>query len=136
MFRYSHRLSGGAATVQPIVFKDTERLTDGDLINLEAGQADLAATGDTNLLGCAKETKSGTSGVSTLPVVTDDDAVYAVTDPNARKIGDTLDITGTTGAQTVAASANRDLVVVADSSALQETLVVINRDAHWLTKAQ
>jgi hypothetical protein len=135
-FKFRYRYCGGTPTIQDILFKDTETLTKGDLINLETGKADLAATNDTNLLGAAQETKAGTEGVSRVQVITDADAVYGVTDANARKIGDTLDIAGATGAQGVAASSNKDVVVVADSSASEETLVTINADAHWLKKAQ
>jgi hypothetical protein len=74
--------------------------------------------------------------VTRIRVITDADAVYGVVDANARKIGDTLDIAGATGAQAVATSSNKEFVVVADSSASEETLVTINADAHWLKKAQ
>lgn len=135
-FRFRYRLSGGAPTIQSILFKDTETLSKGDIANLESGLADLAATADSNMLGVVEATKAGTAEVTRIPIITDPDAVYGVTDANARKIGDTLDIAGTTGAQKVAASSNKEFVVVADSSASQETLVTINADAHWLKKAQ
>lgn len=137
-FTFRYRLCGARPTIQPVVFKDTETLTKGDLLNLEAGQADLAAVADTNLLGIAQETKAGTSAVTKLLVITDADAVYGVTDANARKIGDVLDVAGATGAQGVVTgtATNKELVVVADSTATQETLVTINADSHWLKKAQ
>lgn len=134
-FKFRYRVSGGAPTIQPVLFKDTETLTRGDLVNLETGTADLGATADTNLLGAAQETKAGTTAVSKLNVITDADAIYGVTDANARKIGDTLDLAGATGAQGVAVSSNKELVVIADSSATEETLVRINTGKHW-TKAQ
>lgn len=136
MFRISHRLSGGAPTQQPMVFKDSETLTRGDIVNLEGGLADLAVSGDTDLLGIVLETKAGTAGVTEIRVATDRDIVLSVKDPNARRIGDTLDLTGTTGAQGVTASANRDFVVIANCNATQETLVVVNADVHWLAKAR
>lgn len=136
MFRISHRLSGGAPTKQPLVFKDSERLTRGDIANLEGGLVDLAASGDTDLLGIVLETKTGVAGVTEIEIATDRDIVLSVKDPNARRIGDTLDLTGTTGAQSVTASANRDFVVIANCNATQETLVVINADVHWLAKAR
>jgi methionine aminopeptidase len=135
-FSFRYRIGGGAPTVQKVVFKDTETLTKGDMVNLESGQADLGATADTNLMGVAQQTLAGTSAVTKIEVITDPDAVYGVADANARKVGDTLDLAGATGAQTVAASTNKEFVVVADSTATQETLVRINVGKHYQNKAQ
>jgi hypothetical protein len=130
-FTFAYRQSGGAPTIQEFVFKDSETLTKGDLVNIESGQADLAATNDTGLAGVALETVAGTTGVSTIRVITDQDAVYSVVDANARENGATLDITGTTGAQTVTTSSNVDVQVVAKSSATEPTLVKINHVDHY-----
>jgi methionine aminopeptidase len=135
-FNFRYRIGGGAPTVQKVVFKDTETLTKGDIVNLESGQADLGATADTNLMGVAQQTLAGTSAVTKIEVITDPDAVYGVADANARKVGDPLDLAGATGAQTVAASTNKEFVVVADSTATQETLVRINVGKHYQNKAQ
>lgn len=135
-FTFRYRMSGGAPTIQSIITADTA-LTKGDLVNLESGQADLAVTTDVNLMGAVLETRTGmTAGTSKVAVITDPDAVYGVTDANARAIGATLDIAGATGAQGVAASSNKEFVVVADSTASEETLVTINADVHFLKKAQ
>lgn len=131
-FRYRGRLSGGKATRQILTIKDTETLTKGDLVNLESGEIDLAATGDTALLGIVEETAAGTDSTTEFQVVTDPDAIYGVYDANARAIGDTLDISGATGAMTVAATSNADLIVIADSTADEETRVMINHGSHWL----
>lgn len=136
MFTFRFRPSGALPTIQKIPFKDTETLTKGDLVNLEAGLADLGATADTNLLGAAQQTLAGTSTVTKIEVIVDADAVYGVQDPNARKKGDTLDLAGATGAQGVAASANKEFVVVADCSAAEETLVRFNVGKHADNKAQ
>lgn len=135
-FKFHHRINGGPPTIQPIVFKDTETITTGDTVNLESGQADLGATADVNFAGVAAETKAGTSAVTKLNVYTDPDAVFAVTDANARLIGATLDVAGATGAQTVAASSNKEFVVVADCSATEPTLVRFNVAKHYQNKAQ
>ena len=131
-FNFRYRLSGGSPTLQDLTFKDTETLTKGDLGNLESGEVDLAVTADTALVGVALATKAGTDSTDVLQFVTDQDAVYGVEDANARAIGDTLDISGATGAQTVAPSTNADLIVVADSGADEETLVRINTGSSWL----
>lgn len=133
-FRFAYRLSGGAPTIQDLTFKDTETITKGDLVNLESGEVDLAATNDTALVGVALETVSGTDSTTKIKCITDQDAVYAVDDANARAIGATLDITGATGAMTVTTSSNADVLVVADSSATEPTLVRINTGEHWLNQ--
>lgn len=140
-FKFAYRLGGGAPTTQTFKFKDTETLSFGDLLNLEGSAAarrvDLGATGDTNFVGVVQSaTQAGTADTTTLEAVTDDDAVYSVVDNNARNNGDTLDIAGATGAQGVAASSNKEFVVVADSTATQPTLVKFNTGKHYKNKAQ
>lgn len=130
-FRFRYRLSGAPPTIQTLTCKDTETLSRGDLANLESGEIDLAATNDTALVGAILETKAGTDSTTTYQVITDFDAVYGVYDANARAIGATLDITGTTGAQTVTTSSNVDVIVVANSTASEETLVMIAHGEHW-----
>ena len=135
-FRYRGRRSGGNPTYQDLLFKDTETLTRGDMVNLESGEIDLGATGDTNLLGVVQETLAGTDSTTKARVIVDDDAIYGVYDANARLKGATLDLAGTTGAQTIAASSNKEFVVWAPSAADEETLVVFNVGKHHNLVAQ
>lgn len=135
-FTFRERPTTAVPTLMRLIMKDTETLNVGDLLNLEGGFVDLAATADANLVGVCLETVAGTTQVTKVKCVTDPDAIYGVADPVARKIGDTLDIAGATGAQAVAASVNKELVVVADCSALEETLVRINVGKHYQSKAQ
>ena len=129
-FRFRGRLCGALPTEQTHTFKDTETLTKGDLLNLETGEVDLAATDDKLLLGIAQETKAGVDSTTTIQCIVDEDAIYGVYDANARKKGAHLDLAGATGAMTVAADSNHDLMVIADSAATEETLVVISHGAH------
>jgi len=129
-FRFRYRLNGGEPTIQTLTIKDTEVLTKGDMVNLETGEIDLGATADTALVGVVLETKSGTDSTTTYKVVVDSDAVYGVYDANARVKGATLDLSGATGAQTVATSSNKEFVVVEASTASEETLVRFNIGKH------
>jgi len=118
----------------------------GDLVNLESGLVDLAASDDISFLGVViAPGPSATAGVRThlaaigandyVQVIIDPDAIYA--DPNdttARVTGATLDISGATGAQTLATSSNADVVVVADSSATQPTLFKLSNVNHAIAK--
>ena len=130
-FEFRYRECGKAPTILDFLCKDTETLTKGDLGNLETGEIDLAATADTGLLGAIMETASGTDSTTRFKVIVDADAVYAVYDANARLVGACLDISGATANQTVASKTNADLVVVAESSADEETLVKIHPTQHW-----
>lgn len=132
-FKFMYRLYGGEPTKVKFKFKDTETLTKGDLVNLESGEVDLAATDDAALLGVVLETKAGVDSTTEIEVITDPDAVYAVYDANARNMGAPLDIAGATGAMTVAANSNTDLRVVANSLATEWTLVMIAPGEHALT---
>lgn len=134
-FHFRYRLSGGAPTIQSLLCKDTETLTKGDIVNLESGELDLGATADTALVGAVLQTAAGTDSTTRFEVITDADAVYGVTDANARLVGATLDLSGATGAQGVAASSNKEFVVVAESSATEETLVRFNVGKHYANKA-
>lgn len=135
-FKFAFRESGGAPTIVDLLFKDTETLTKGDMVNLETGEVDLAATADANLLGVVLETKAGTDSTTRIKCIIDEDAVYSVVDANARLLGATLDISGATGAQTVAASSNKEFVVARESSATEPTLVKFNTGKHAFNKAQ
>jgi hypothetical protein len=129
-FRYRERLCGQPPTIQTHTFKDSETLTKGDLLNLESGEVDLAATDDKLLLGVALETKVGVDSTTNIAVIVDEDAIYGVYDASARVKGAHLDLAGATGAMTVAADSNHDLMVFANSSAAEETLVMISHGAH------
>jgi len=131
-FTFAYRRSGGAPTIVDLLFKDTETLTKGDLANLETGEVDLAATNDAAFAGVVLETKAGTDSTTRLKVIIDADAVYSVVDANARLLGATLDVAGATGAQTVAASSSVDLIVAAESSATEPTLVSFAPGEHFL----
>lgn len=136
-FTFAYKLSGGAPTKQILKSKDTETLSFGDMANLESGEVDLGATADANFLGAiVSATVAAVDSTTDIEVITDDDAVYSVVDANARVVGDTLDLAGATGAQTVAASSNKEFIVVEKSTAAQPTLVRFNTGKHFKNKAQ
>jgi len=130
-FRPRFRKCRQPFTVQSLLCKATATLTKGDLVSLDTGELALAATNDTAILGVVLETKAGTDSTTRYEVIVDEDAVYGVYDANARLKGATLDISGTTGAMTVASTAtNADLTVYSESAADEETLVYITHGEH------
>lgn len=128
-FEFAYCLHGGAPQIQSIPIADTVVLSQGELLNLESGEVDTAATSDTALVGIALEDKDNTNDGLSVRCIVSEDAVYSVVDNNARLKGATLDIG--TGGLTVAASSNADLIVVKDSTATERTLVTFN-NTHYL----
>jgi len=116
--------------VREIISADTS-LHEGDVLNLESGQVDLAVASDTAIVGVAAETKSGmTAGTTKIAVYVDyGDVVWSVFDQNARTWGDVLDISGATGAMTVTTKSSDNVIVEATKTNDNErTLVRFNTD--------
>jgi len=117
-------------------FSDTETLTKGDVLNGDTTgtvrEVDLAVSGDTAILGVADETKSGTDSTTQIWVILDlnGQGIWRVYDANARAEGTVLDIDGTTGAMTLAADSDSDVIVVANSTADEPTLVRFHPTAY------
>jgi uncharacterized protein YbcI len=128
-FEFRYRLSGGRATLAPFSIQHAATIGRGDMVNLENGEADLATTGDIDLIGVAQGL-SGEHLPASIDVITDADAVYGVQDRNGRAKGTTLDLIGLTGAQGVGVSLNAEFVVALNCTAHEETLVRINVGRH------
>ena len=150
-FEWRYNVSGGRPLILTFLMKDTETLTRGDMLNIESGEVDLCATGDAAIAGVFVGPEnpndatdgepgkvSGTDSTTIVKAIVNPDAVYAdPNDTNARLSGATLDISGATGAQTLAASSNTEFVVVERKrQSSDETRVMICSSAHYLAKAQ
>lgn len=128
-FTFAYTLDGSAPIIERLRVKDTVVLSKGELVNLETGEIDAGATGDTAFVGATAEDCDNTDDGLFCEVVTNESAVYSVTDANARVKGALLDVGS--GGLTVAAASNNDLIVVEDSSATEPTLVTFNQ-THYL----
>ncbi len=150
-FEWRYNISGGKPLVLTFLMKDSETLTLGDLLNLESGEVDLLATGDTAAVGLfmgpddpddavdrKPGTVSGTDSTTVVRAIVNPDAVYAdVDDTNARLPGALLDVSGATGAQAIASASNNEFVVVArKKQASDETFVQFTAPTHYLSKVQ
>ena len=150
-FEWRYNVSGGRPLILTFAMKDTETLTRGDMLNIESGEVDLMVTSDVAAAGVfvgpenpndatdgQPGTVSGTDSTTIVKVIVNPDAVYAdANDTSARLAGATLDISGATGAQTVAASSNTEFVVVERKrQSTDETRLMICSSAHYLAKAQ
>ncbi len=139
-FRPRGRLSDSDLTVQKFIVGATV-VAIGDLVKLSSGKVVAATSGATAAVvgvvvgpGDFQTSMDAlTVNVSTVMVVTDADAVYAADDASARINGATLDITGATGQMALTTDSASDVVVIADSTATQETLVRIAPDTHYQT---
>lgn len=135
-FRFAYKLSGGAPTIVDLPLAANTITVLGRIMNLESGYLDEGAAGDTGLVGIALEAQDNTGGSAgdlSAKCIIDADAVYAVTDANARLAGATLDLAS--GATGVTTSSSTDVIVVAPSAATEETLVKIIRASHYLEAA-
>lgn len=133
-FEFAYRLNGEAPNIVPIPVADSGDHSGGILANIETGEVDPAATNDGTLAGVIlgptnpdHDIKS-MANAAMVDVIINEDAVYAITDANARVIGATLDINGAA----LAASNNADVVVVATSTASEKTLVRIAPGEHFM----
>ena len=145
MFAFAYTLSGGRPLILEFTTKDTETLTQGDLLNLETGEVDLAATNDAALVGVLVSASDPASYSSSNPAaigavdsttkvkaIANEDAVYASADANARLAGVNLDLSGATGAQTFATDSNHDFLTVVGKGAAEATLAIIAPGEHYL----
>ena len=119
-FEWRYNVSGGRPLILRFLMKDSETLTRGDMLNLESGEVDLMVTTDVAAVGVFVGPEnpddatdgqpgvvSGTDSTTLVKAIVNPDAVYA--DPNdtsARLAGALLDISGATGAQTIASASN------------------------------
>lgn len=132
-FTFSHTLSGAAPIIVDIPLKSGSVIVAGNLVNLESGTLDEAATADTALVGIALQTKTYAAATDTVPCIINPDAVYSIVDANARVAGATLDIASDGSA--IASSSNTDVIVVYPSAATEPTQVMIIRTSHFLGAA-
>lgn len=128
-YELAYTLHGGDAHKLTLAVKSGSEATvvAGTLIQLDAGEADVAATAAVDFLGVC----TGKNADGTAVVVVDPMAVYRITDATARAIGAPLDIA--TGARGVASSTNANLVVCGKSPANSPTLVKIATTHHAFT---
>jgi hypothetical protein len=150
-YEWRYNVSGGRPLILTFLMKDTETLTRGDMLNLESGEVDLLATGDTGAVGIfvgpenpddavdgKPGTLAGTDSTTIVKAIVNPDAVYAdANDTSARLAGALLDVSGATGAQTNAASSNNEFVVVERKrQSSDETRVQFCAPVHYLSKVQ
>ena len=132
-FRYRGRKSGGPPTLQKFVASSAATYHKGDLVSLSSGECEIAASNDTTFLGIVNET-AVCDGVATtgtkIEVIVDEDSIFGAYDATARLKGALLDIAGATGAMTLAADNDTDVMVFANSPATEETLVCFVHGSH------
>lgn len=123
-FWFAGTLDGSQPIVQTFVVKASAVITKGEMLNLETGEADAGATGDTALIGIATEDVDNTVDGHTVDAIVNPNAIYGVDDANARVTGALLDLAS--GALGITTDSNHDVMVVSDSSASEPTMVTFN----------
>jgi len=121
------------------------------MLNLESGEVDLLVTTDVAAVGIFVGPEnpndatdgepgvvSGTDSTTVVKAIVNPDAVYADrNDTSSRLAGALLDISGATGAQTIASASNNEFVVVERKrQASDETRVMFTAPTHYLSKVQ
>ena len=150
-FTWRYNVSGGRPLILKFLMKDSETFTKGDMLNLESGEVDLMVTSDVAAVGVfmgpddpddatdgQPGVVAGTDSTTLVQVIANPDAVYGdPNDTNARLAGALLDISGATGAQTLASASNNEFVVVERKrQASDETRVQFTAPTHYLSKVQ
>ena len=150
-FEWRYNVSGGRPLILTFLMKDTETFTRGDMMNIESGEVDLMVTSDVAAAGVfvgpenpndavdgKPGTVSGTDSTTIVKVIVNPDAIYAdANDTNARLAGALLDISGATGAQTLASASNNEFVVIERKrQSTDETRVQLTAPTHYLSKVQ
>jgi hypothetical protein len=133
-FKFAYDLRGGDPIIQKFPVKDTVVLSRGEMVNLESGEVDSAATNDAALVGITVAAVDNTADGEYAYVIVNRWAVYVdENDANARTINAPLDLA--TGALGVTSDTNSDLKVVVTSTATEPTYVVINTGEHFMDTA-
>lgn len=123
-FHFAGSLDGSEPIIQEFVALNDAVFSRGELANLESGEAAPAATNETAYIGVAVEAIDNADDGLKVKCIINPNAIYAVEDASARAAGATLDIAS--GGMGVTTSSNADLLVVADSTADEPTLVTFN----------
>lgn len=129
-FQWAYNMNGGAPLIQTFVVKNGAVLSEGEVVNLESGEVDAGASNDAAFVGIAVHDADNTADGLSVRCICNPDAVYSVTDANARAVGDTLDLAS--GGLGVTTSSNADFIVVRDSSATEPTYVKFTATNGWL----
>ena len=128
-FTFKYMLGGGVVYLTSFVVKTAESISKGDICKITSGEAENADTSDTTVFGVAANDADAGETVKLYPP----DSVYAVVDASARSCGDALDISGTSDG--VAAKVNDDMIVVRNSTASEDTLVMLHDNAKIFSNA-
>lgn len=125
-FELAYTLHGGDGHKITLPIKSGESVEAGTLVQLDSGEAAVAAAASTDNLGVC----TGIDANGEAVVVVDPQVVYRVADATARALGATLDIAA--GGRGVAASSQATLIVAGLSPAGAKTLVKIAGAHHAL----
>ena len=128
-FEFCYYQGGGdVPKISDFVMLDAISLTEGDMVEISSSEADLGETASTTLFGVAAETVDNADDGESIKVIDGWNAVFAIVDASARVAGAALDLNSSYDGVTT--NSNSDLVVVANSSATEKTLVMISPIKH------
>lgn len=123
-------LGGGNPRRGKFTVKNADVLTTGMMLNLTSNEAKIGTTNDTTFIGIALYGVDNSADGETVEAILDPYAVYAYRDGTAHAAGATLDLSAS--GNSLAASSNADFTVIADNTALEDTLFIITPGEHYL----
>lgn len=123
-FVWAYNLNGGPPIIKKYVVKDTVVLSKGEMVTIDGAEVDAGASNDGAFVGVCVEAVDNTNDGLSVSVITNPDAVYRVTDANARNANVALDLAS--GGMGVTTDSNSDLLVVRTSTASEKTEVTFN----------
>jgi len=119
--------------IKDITMKNGVSIDEGEMVEIESGEADYGASGSTAIIGVAAESKDNAADGEVIDVIDGMDAIFEVDDANARVVGAALDINSTYNGVTT--NSNSDVVVTDCSTATEPTKVMLLAKACILSVA-
>lgn len=129
MFEFVGTMDGSDPIIKEYVVANDEVLSIGEMVNLESGEADAGASGDLAFIGACVNAVNNADDGENVFVYANPNAIYKVTDLNARLAGANLDLAS--GGLGLTTDSNSDFVVLENSTATEKTLVMF-AGTHYL----
>lgn len=120
----------GGSRIGRFTVVNDEVILIGEMLMLTSNEAAKGTTNDATFIGISLEAVDNSSDGQTIDCFIDPLAVYSYFDGTAHAAGATLDL-GSDG-RSLSTTSNADFTVIADNTALEDTLFVITPGEHYL----
>jgi len=128
-FRWAGSLDGSEPIIRRFPVKASAVLSRGEMVNLEAGEADAGASNDSAFLGIATEDVENTVDGHYVDVIVNPLAIYEVDDSTQRTPPAQLDLAS--GGKSLTTDSNHDFVVYASNGTVTQVIFFGNHAFGW-----